>query len=189
MIVTTRMNSPGMRGDFWGGDANYGGATVGEGSHFADLMYWLTESEPVNVFAQSLTISGGEPLGINNIAASIRFADGSIGNFLYSTVGSEASAGEFVEAFSSGVGVSTEDFKSVTVKKSLRKSSSSWFAKKGYVAQMESFIKNLRLGKPTEASVIDGARATIVCLLMIESAKTNSPIDIDLESMLENGFG
>ena len=188
LIVTTRMNSPGMRGDFWGGDPKYGGATVGEGCHFADLMYWLTESEPVNIFAQSLPIDGGEPLGINNIAASIRFADGSIGNFLYSTVGSEASAGELVEVFSAGVGVSTEDFKSLTVKKAVRKSSSNWFAKKGYAAQMESFVSSLKAGKPAKVSVIDGARATIVCLLMIESAKRRMPIDVDLESILENGF-
>lgn len=189
MIVTTRMNSPGMRGDFWGGDPKYGGATVGEGCHFADLMYWLTESEPVNVSAQSLPMeSEGEPLGINNVAASVKFADGSIGNFLYSTVGSDGSAGELVEIFSAGVGASAEDFKSLTVKKSARKSRTRWFAEKGYVAQMKSFVDNLRAGRAPEVNAVDGARASILCLLMIESAKRQAPIDVDLKSILENGF-
>lgn len=189
MIVTTRMNSPGMRGDFWGGDPKYGGGTVGEGCHFADLMYWLTESEPISVSANSLPMDGeGEPLGINNIAASVGFADGSIGNFLYSTVGSDASAGELVEVFAHGVGASTEDFKSLTVKKSARKTRTRWFAEKGYGAQMESFVKNLRAGNSPEVGVIDGARASVLCLLMIESAKRRTPIDVDLKDILENGF-
>jgi predicted dehydrogenase len=188
MIVTTRMNSPGMRGDFWGGDPQYGGATVGEGCHFADLMYWLTESEPVSVAAQSLPMNEKEPLGVNNIAASVRFADGSIGNFLYTTVGSDASAGELVEVFAQGVGVSTENFKSVTVKKKTEKTETKWFADKGYVEQMESFVNNLRSGTSVEVTAIDGARATILCLLMIESAKRGTPIDFDLVEILEEGF-
>ena len=53
---------------------------------------------------------------------------------------------------------------------------------------MESFVRNLRSGKAPEVSVIDGARATIVCLLMIESAKTQKTIDFDLIDILENGF-
>ena len=188
MIVTTRMNSPGMRGSFWGGDPRFGGATVGEGCHFVDLMYWLTKSEPVSVSAQSFPIGNQEPLGINNIVASIRFADGSVGNFLYSTVGSEASAGEYVEVFSQGVGVSSEDFKRLTIKKSSRKSKSKMFADKGYIEQMESFVFNLKAGKAPEVSVIDGARATIVCLLIIESATTQRAIDFDLIDILENGL-
>ncbi len=65
---------------------------------------------------------------------------------------------------------------------------SRWFAEKGYVAQMESFVKNLRAGNAPEVSAIDGARATILCLLMIESAKRGTPIDVDLQAILENGF-
>ncbi len=185
MIVTTRMDSPGMKGDFWGGDPKYGGATVGEGCHFIDLMYWLTESEPISVMAQSLPIGSEEPLGINNIAASLKFADGSIGNFLYSTIGSDASQGELVEVFANGVGVSSENFKSISIKKSTEKKRSKMFAAKGYDLQMQTFIDDIRAGRNTAVTAIDGARATIVCLLMIESAKIGSPFDIDLMSILE----
>jgi polar amino acid transport system substrate-binding protein len=187
MVVTTRMCSPGMKGNFWGGDPKFGGATVGEGCHFIDLMYWLTESEPISVTAQSLPIGSEEPLGINNITASIKFADGSIGNFLYTTVGSEAAQGELVEVFASGVGVSTEDFKRVSIKRSKERKRSRKFAVKGYDLQMEKFIEDIKQGRNTAVSVFDGARATIVCLLMIESAKRGTPIDIDLASILENG--
>jgi predicted dehydrogenase/threonine dehydrogenase-like Zn-dependent dehydrogenase len=188
MVVTTRMCSPGMKGNFWGGDPKYGGATVGEGCHFVDLMYWLTESEPVSVTAQSLPFGSEEPLGINNIAASIKFADGSIGNFLYTTVGSETAQGELVEVFANGVGVSSEDFKRVSIKKSKEKRRSRKFAAKGYDLQMQTFIEDIRAGRNTAVSFFDGARASIVCLLMIESAKRGTPVDIDLVSILEEGI-
>ena len=184
MIVTTRMNSPGMKGDFWGGDPKYGGATVGEGCHFIDLMYWLTESEPIQVTAQSLPIGNEEPLGINNITASIKFADDSIGNFLYTTIGSETSGGELVEVFANGVGVTSQDFKTIQVKKSSEKKRSRHFAAKGYEKQMETFIEDIRQGRNCQVSALDGARATIVCLKIIESAKTGEPIDIDLGELL-----
>ncbi|MDH3494944.1 MAG: bi-domain-containing oxidoreductase, partial [Acidobacteriota bacterium] len=185
MIVTTRMNS-GLGGKHWGGDPKYGGATVGEGCHFVDLMYWLTESEPVSVMAHCLPVGKEEPLGINNIAASIRFADGSIGNFLYSTVGSEASQGERVEIYANGVGASTEDFKSVSIKKSSAKRKSRRFAAKGYEAQMQAFVDDIKAGRETAVSVIDGARATVVSLKMIESATKGAPVDIDLPAILED---
>ena len=184
MVVTTRMNS-GLKGDFWGGDPKYGGATVGEGCHFIDLMYWLTESEPVSVMAHSFPMGNEEPLGINNISASIEFENGSIGNFLYTTVGSEASQGELVEVFADGFGATTEDFKRLVLKGDAEKRRSRKFAAKGYDLQMKQFVADIRNGRNTAVSVIDGARATIVCLKIIESAERGERVEINLEEILE----
>lgn len=175
IVVTTRMNSPGIENG-WAAEEGQGGVVLGEGCHFVDLMYWLTESEPVSVSAHAL---GGE-----NISASFLFEDGSIGNFVYTVIGSESSGGELVEAFAPGIAVSTEDFKSLTVKGKLRKKRTSWFAAKGYGQQLNSFVQALRSGKDPEITVIDGVRATLCCLQMIESARSGVPQKIDLAAAL-----
>ncbi len=174
IVVSTRMNSPGIENG-WAAEKSQGGVVLGEGCHFIDLMYWLVESEPVSVSAYGF--------GEHNVAASLKFADGSIGNFIYTVVGSESSGGEMVEVFAPGVGATTEDFKSLTVKKKTRKESSKFFAAKGYDDQLASFVKSLKEGTETEITVLDGVRATLGCLLMLESIQTGRPCEFDLNAI------
>jgi predicted dehydrogenase/threonine dehydrogenase-like Zn-dependent dehydrogenase len=186
-VVNCRMNSPGISGSYWMADPSIGGAILGEACHFVDLLYWLLDSEPLSVSAFSLPTGKQDPVGENNIAAIFHFADGSIGNLTYCTVGSKTSAGERVEAFAQGIGVSTENFKKLSVQAGMRTNRSSLWAEKGYAAQLEGFLKSIRAGTPPAVSVIDGARATIGCLRMLASARDLTMLPIDLESALHEG--
>ena len=178
-VLNARINSPGISGAYWMADPAAGGAILGEACHFIDLMYWLLESEPVSVSAYSLPRGRKDPIGENNIAASFCFADGSIGNLTYCTVGSKTSGGERVEAFAQGVGLSTEDFKRLSVQEGLRTSRSSFWAEKGYAEQLTAFFAGIGKGAdPAAVTVRDGARATIGCLRMMESAASGMPCAI-----------
>ena len=174
-VIAVRMNSPGIENG-WAAEVGQGGVVLGEACHFVDLMYWLLESEPVSVSAYGFDR--------HNIAASMKFADGSIGTLVYTVVGSDSSGGEFVEAFAPGIGVAAEDFKRLAVKKQARRQQSRWFAQKGYTAQLECFVRSLRDGKPTDVTVRDGTRATLGCLLMMQSAQSGQPRVFDLETVL-----
>ena len=184
-VLSCRINSPYMTNSFWAADPAIGGAILSEACHFVDLMYWMLESEPISVAAFSLPNHRKEQIGQNNIVASLRFADGSIGNLTYCTVGSKSSGGEQVEAFAPGVGVTTEDFKRLTLKGSIRKTRSRWTADKGYRQQLESFLADIRSGCEPKVTVRDGARATICCLRILESAQTLGPCAIDLDATLK----
>jgi predicted dehydrogenase len=183
-VINCRVNSPGISGEYWMADPSIGGAILGEACHFVDLMYWLLDSEPVNVTAYSLPLDQREPVGSNNLAASFRFADGSIGNLTYCTVGSQTSGGERVEVFAQGVGAVVDNFKRLEIKTRLRSSKSKWWADKGYAEQMASFVDAIRSGNRPEIDVVDGARSTIGCLKMLESARALAPCEIDLEGIL-----
>lgn len=176
MVVSTRMNSPGIENG-WAAEKSQGGVVLGEGCHFVDLMFWLTESEPLSVSAYGF--------GEHNVAATIKFADGSIGNFTYTVVGSETSGGEMVEVFAPGVNVLSEDFKRLVVKKKKRDARSKFFAAKGYQEQLESFVKSLKNGTETAVTAIDGTRATLGCLLMLESVRTGEAQTFNLDEILK----
>ncbi|KAF0180519.1 MAG: oxidoreductase domain-containing protein [Nitrospirae bacterium] len=175
LVVSALMNSPGIENG-WAAEAGQGGVVLGEGCHFVDLMYWLTESEPVSVSAYGF--------GEHNVSATLKFADGSIGNFIYTVVGSEASAGEKVEVFAQGVSVLSQDFKSLVVKKKKRDVRSKLFAAKGYQEQLQSFVTSLKNGAETDVTVIDGTRATLGCLLMLESVRTGNAQEFNLDMIL-----
>jgi predicted dehydrogenase len=165
-------------------DPAIGGAILGEACHFIDLMYWLLESEPIEVTAYSLPTGKMDPIGENNTVAAFRFADESIANLTYCTVGSRSSGGERVEAFAPGAGAMAEDFKRFTLKAGVVRSKSSWFAEKGYEGQMTDFFSALKQGRAPQVTVFDGVRSTLGCLRMMESARERAPRRIDLEGFL-----
>lgn len=183
-VLNCRVNSPGISGSYWMADPAIGGAILGEACHFVDLMYWLLDSEPIEVFAASLPTGTKDPIGQNNLAATFSFADGSVANLAYCTVGSRTSGGERVEAFAAGVGASAENFRESVVSTGVVRKRSSWFAEKGYAAQMQAFFSALRLGKPADITVRDGVRATLGCLRMLQSARGHSPCPLDLDRFL-----
>jgi predicted dehydrogenase len=183
-VVNCRINSPGISGSYWMAEAANGGAIVGEACHFVDLMYWLLNSEPVAVSAFSLPTGKKDPIGENNLVASFRFSDGSVANLTYCTLGSRTSGGERVEAFAPGLGAMAEDFRRITLRTSSVHKTSTWFPQKGYAAQMQGFFAALRESRPPEVTVRDGARATIGCLRMLDSARSLAPCTIDLNAAL-----
>lgn len=183
-VLNCRINSPGISGSYWMADPAIGGAILGEACHFVDLMYWLLDSEPVEVFAASFPTSMKDPIGQNNLVATFSFADGSVGSLTYSTVGSRTSGGERVEIFAPGVGAHAENFRESVVRTGVASKRSSWFAEKGYDAQMQAFFASLRRGQPPEITVRDGVRATLGCLRMLQSAREHMPCPLDLDQFL-----
>jgi predicted dehydrogenase/threonine dehydrogenase-like Zn-dependent dehydrogenase len=187
-VVSCRVNSPGITAPYWMADPAIGGAILGEACHFVDLMYWLLESEPIEVSAFTLPTGSSHPIGENNMVASFRFADGSVGNLTYCTIGSRTSGGERVEVFGEGIGVASEDFTRLDVRDGSRRTQSRWWPDKGYTGLVESFVRAARHGGVAEVTANDGARATLGCLEMLESARTHSPRAIDLrQSMPQEG--
>ena len=184
-VLSARVNSPGISGSYWMADPAIGGAILGEACHFVDLFYWLLESEILTVSAFSLPTGVKEPVGENNLVATFRFADGSVANLTYCTVGSKTSGGEIVEVFAQGIGASTEDFKTFTLSAGTRHRHSTLWAEKGYKAQLEAFVSSIRDGQPRAATEVDGTRSTLGCLRMLESARILAACDIGLDALCQ----
>lgn len=182
-VVHSRVNSPGISGEYWMADPSIGGAILGEACHFVDLMSWMLDSEPVEVTAYTLPPGGKDPVGENNMVASFRFADGSLGNLTYSTMGSKTSQGELVEAYQQGLGISSENFKKLSINGTISRTKSAWLPDKGYNEQLASFVESIRTGSKPAVTVLDGVRASIGCIRALESAKQQGkPVAIDLSS-------
>jgi predicted dehydrogenase len=183
-VVNCRVNSPGLSGAYWAAESAHGGAILGEGCHFADLLYWMLDSEPVWVSGACLPTAAKEPIGDHNVVASIGFADGSVGSLTYCTVGSKSSGGERIEGWAPGLGCVVEDFKWFQSRTSVRRTKSKWWPEKGYATQMQGFIESIRRGAVPEVTVRDGARATLVCLRLLESVRDRVPRSIDVDALL-----
>jgi predicted dehydrogenase len=183
-VINCRVSSPGISGSYWMADPSLGGAIIGEAVHFVDLMYWLLESEPINVSAYCLPTGKTHPIGENNLVATFRFADGSIGSLNYSTIGSKNAQGERIEVFAQGLTSMVQDFKRFTSVSNSKRVRSSLWAHKGYEDQLRSFFRSIAQGESPSVTVRDGARATLVCVEMLRSAQSLTPREINLEALL-----
>ena len=183
-VINCRMSSPGISGTYWMADPSIGGAILGEAVHFVDLMYWLLESEPISVSAYTLPTGKTDPVGENNMVATFRFEDGSIGSLNYSTIGSKKAQTERVEVFANGITSMVQDFKRFQSISNFKRTRSTLWAYKGYEDQLRSFFSRIVEGKSPEVTVRDGARATLVCIEMLKSAQTLTSREIKLEELL-----
>jgi predicted dehydrogenase/threonine dehydrogenase-like Zn-dependent dehydrogenase len=185
VVINCRVSSPDISGSYWMADPAIGGAILGEAVHFVDLMYWFLDAEPVSVSAYSLPTGSKDPIGQNNLVANLLFEDGSIGSLNYSTIGNKRSSGERVEVFAKGMMAVVDDFKRLEIVSNQRRKRSTLWPQKGYASQLESFFSSIRVGRPVDVTVRDGARATMVCLRMLEAARKGVPCQIDLDAVLD----
>jgi predicted dehydrogenase/threonine dehydrogenase-like Zn-dependent dehydrogenase len=188
-VIDCRVSSPGISGSYWMADPSIGGAIIGEAVHFVDLMYWLLESEPINVSAYTLPTGKTDPVGENNLVATFRFADGSVASLNYSTIGSKKAGGERVEVFAKGVTAVVQDFKRFKSVSNFKHTKSTLWAHKGYEAQLDSFFGSISRGESPDITVRDGARATLVCVEMLKSAQTLTSREINLDALLTGETG
>lgn len=184
VVIQCRVNSPGISGSYWMADPQIGGAILGEACHFIDLMHWLLEEEYEWVSACSLPLGAGEPIGQNNLTASFSFEDGSIASLTYSTAGSKRGGGELVEVYAAGITATCEDFKHLRIDGAGKRRVSRWFPQKGYDAQFKDFFASIDEGREPSVTGVDGARATLVCLKMLEAARERRPCDVELADVL-----
>jgi len=184
-LISIRMNSPDMTGSYWMMDPlEGGGAILGEGCHFFDLMAWFTNAEPVSVFAKKLGIAQDALTSENNIACTISFDDGSVGSFVYETIGNRGLGSERIEISTGGTTVMAEDMKKLLIWNRTRarpKKEKSWKAEKGYYQALEAFVGGIIDESNSEEQAVAGARASLCALAALKSLETNLPERVECD--------
>ncbi len=181
-IVNIRVNAGFIPDDHWIQDPKLGGGRmIGEGCHFIDLASALTNSVPVNVYANGTSKPNKSPLLNDNLSINIVMQDGSIAHIIYTADGSKAMNKEYIEMFGGGLSASIKDFKEAAfyegdTKTSIKKLSTQ---DKGQKNMLDCWLDGLRSGIPCidyESQIIT-ALATV---MTVESLTINQPLPVDL---------
>jgi predicted dehydrogenase len=147
MIMNYRMNAGCLPPDHWVFSADGGGRNIGEACHTYDLLTHLTESAVVRIDAQCLRPSGGLYQSGDNFVVMLTFADGSVGNVLYTSLGSVAYPKEHFELFVDGKVIQLEDFRRLTIYGGKAKGLSTKRSEKGHFEELEAFAQSVRTGE------------------------------------------
>ena len=96
LMMLYRVNAGAIPGDSWIQRDEGGGRILGEVCHFVDSLTYLCGALPVDV--QAAAARGHA----DAVSAILRFADGSVGTILYSSLGDPSLPKEYLEAFADG---------------------------------------------------------------------------------------
>lgn len=109
LVMLYRINAGAIPLDHWTQRDEGGGRILGEVCHFVDALTFLADSVPVE--AQAIAARGHADAA----SALLRFADGSTGAIVYSSLGDSGLPKEHIEVFAQGRIVQIDDFQSLTI--------------------------------------------------------------------------
>ncbi len=161
IIATYRVNAGALPTGHWLNDpAVGGGRIIGEGCHFVDFLAFLANDAAIeSVEARSL----GRPRGpAEDVAIQLGFADGSVGQILYTAKGDPALGKERVEAHAGGASVVLDDFRSLEIVSGGKRQKSAGGGK-GHAEEIAALLAAVKVGGPPPipaASLFATTRAT-----------------------------
>ena len=166
-----RVNAGPLPRDNWVYDPTHAaGRIVGEACHFIDLFRWIVGTNPVSVSATAM--GGGTTVeSLEDITAQFLFADGSIGNLLYTAAGSSHVGKERIEVFCDGTSILMDDYRQLTVRGKSRLDRKARKIDKGHAAEMKHFTDAISGSAKSSISIHDGIAASRWALAAINSAR------------------
>ena len=141
ILMTYRVNAGALPSGHWLNDPQVGGGRmIGEGCHFVDLLSFLTgDSEIVDVGARS---AGRSRTPAEDIVVQLSFAEGSVGQLLYTARGSRRLGKERLEAHAGGLSAVIDDYETCVIHRDSRATKIKQ-AGKGHAQEIDALLKAL----------------------------------------------
>jgi predicted dehydrogenase/threonine dehydrogenase-like Zn-dependent dehydrogenase len=149
-----------------------GGRIIGEVCHFVDFLIFLTGSLPEQVDAAALPNQGR--YRDDNVAVTLKFANGSVGVITYAAGGDKSFPKERVEVFGGGATAVLDNFRRLELIREGRRqiSKSRLRQDKGFQGEWEAFLEAIIQPKSILPITFDEIFAsTLTTFLIIDSLK------------------
>jgi len=168
LVMLYRINAGAIPADSWIQRAEGGGRVLGEMCHFVDALAFLCGAAPVDV--QAVAARDHD----DAVSALIRFADGSTGAIVYSSLGDPSVPKEYVEVFAPGAVVRLLDFTSLEITRGGRTTRSKGAQDKGQKALAAAFIAATRGDGPPPFALDELVAVSEATLLIDEAVRTGA---------------
>lgn len=178
LVMLYRVNAGAIPGDSWIQREEGGGRIVGEVCHFVDALTFLCGAPPVEVSA--VTARGHD----DAVSILLKFADGSTGTIIYSSLGDPSIPKEMIEVFAAGRVLQLDDFRSLTVTAHGKSKTTKGAQDKGQSALVAAFLVAARGENEPPIALTELASVTETTLAIEFALRTGAVVA--LESRWDN---
>jgi predicted dehydrogenase/threonine dehydrogenase-like Zn-dependent dehydrogenase len=177
IVAHYRVHAGQLEKGSWYLDEAEGSRFVGEAGHFFDVFAYFTRSRPVSVVAMSLRPQNVTKDDLENVAATVQYEDGSIGNLLYLTQGGSKLPKEYLEIFGGGKTSQMSNFESiVSFEGSSRRREQTARMDKGQRNELAMFIEAVKKGKPMPIGIDVLFDNTVVPIAAVTAVTTGNRV-------------
>jgi len=180
LVMLYRINAGAIPGDSWIQREEGGGRIVGEVCHFIDVLTFLAGSLPVEAHALAARDHA------DAVSVLVRFADGSTGTIVYSSLGDARVPKEYVEAFADRRVIQLDDFRRLTVTRSGKSVTSKSALDKGQLGLIAAFLESTRGNRDAPIPLSELVAVTEATFAIEESLRTGSPVRIESPAYLKD---
>ncbi len=175
LAITYRVNAGEIPKESWIQSEEGGGRIVGEVCHFVDYLQFLTDADPLEVFAYS--IAGAS----DTLSIIVKLSDGSVGNINYLATGDRAFPKERVEVYSGGRVAVLDDFRALEIWRDGRGKSIKRMAQdKGFDRELAAFIEMARTGGEMPIPWRSLVLSTLATLRILDALGSGKPEAVNL---------
>ena len=174
MMIHVRVNAGFIPHDHW--IHAQGGRIVGEFCHFVDWARSVIGSPIHSVTATGLP--NGTQFAPDNVAVTLKFADGSVANLLYLANGDRSIPKEFFEVFCQGAIARLQDFRTLELARNGKVQKFKSPQDKGHRRELQLTIEAVRDGEPSPISFEELVEVTEATLLVQDALATGEVIGL-----------
>jgi predicted dehydrogenase len=180
-MMLYRVNAGFIPPESWVHDpAQGGGRLLGEGCHFLDFLRHAAGAPAESVQVESPARDREDLPATGNFAATVRFANGSIGQLLYSAQGAPGMGKEYFECFAGQACGTLQDYRAAEFFQGSRRSACGKHGQdKGQDALLDAFIQSIRTGGAPPLKPDDILESSVLTLAAQESLLTRRAVAID----------
>ncbi len=147
IIINYIMNAGFIPAGSWIHGDEGGGRNIGEACHVYDIFNFLTGSKVSGITAFSINPKTEQFLKNDNFVATIKYADGSVCNLIYTSLGSEEVSKEQMEIYCDNKIMFLDDYRELCFYGEKLKSVKNKIQDKGHYAELVDFGNSIKSGK------------------------------------------
>jgi polar amino acid transport system substrate-binding protein len=170
LVMLYRVNAGKVPSESWIQNAEGGGRIVGEVCHFVDALAFLCGSLPIE--AHAVAARGHD----DAVSIMLRFADGSTGTIVYSSLGDASVSKEYMEAFADGHVVQLDNFRRLTISSDGRQRVEKAAQDKGQNAFVAAFLAATSSNWPAPIPLAELAAVTAATFAIETSLREGAPV-------------
>jgi polar amino acid transport system substrate-binding protein len=174
-----RVNAGKLPLEHWTQWEEQGGRIIGEVCHFVDTLSFICNSNPKQVYAQSISFKQGFLKEEDTVSIVMKFEDGSIGTIIYQANADSSIPKEYLEVSAHQKSAILHNFEKVNFYSGGKIKTKSYFGK-GHKEEIEAFINSIKKGGEPPIDLKTLLITTLTTFAIIESLRTNKPIEINL---------